>query len=402
MLRSIKTALCGLLALLTATAAGCTGTAPDATTAPAATTTVETEPVTLPVTTAPAGASTDSAFEGDSAVSYNELEIKKNINEIESAFDELLDTHHFAGSVYAKVGNDFEYIKTRGFANQGAHLDNSIYRSSYGGSLTKLFTATAVMKLAEEKKLSLNDTLDKYFAGCTYGKEVTIRQLLTMTSGIPNYVSRKSEMTPNAHLKGTLSGDDYEKNKATILSWILSQPLGKVKDGNFEFSDSNYYLLGEIIGSVSQMPYETYMSEHIFKPALMNKTGFEADDATTRPYDSTPEAATLLYEGVGYSALGVITNVSDLLKFIEAFTGGTLISETSVREMMTDNGTGYGCGAFVSGDCFSCIGEIDAYSAKLSFSTDKRKIFAAMSNYKDTDTNLIHRVFRNYLVKYSH
>ncbi len=175
-----------------------------------------------------------------------------------------------------------------------------------------------------------------------------------------------------------------------------------MKDGNFEFSDSNYYLLGEIIGSVSQMPYETYMSEHIFKPALMNKTGFEADDATTRPYDSTPEAATLLYEGVGYSALGVITNVSDLLKFIEAFTGGTLISETSVREMMTDNGTGYGCGAFVSGDCFSCIGEIDAYSAKLSFSTDKRKIFAAMSNYKDTDTNLIHRVFRNYLVKYSH
>ena len=402
MLRSIKTALCGLLALLTATAAGCTGTAQDATTAPSAITTAATEPVTFPATTAPVSASADSAFEGDSAVSYNELEIKKNINEIESAFDKLLDARHFSGSVYAKVGNDFEYIKTRGFANQGAHLDNSIYRSSYGGSLTKLFTATAVMKLAEEKKLSLNDTLDKYFAGCTYGKEVTIRQLLTMTSGIPNYVSRKSEMTPNAHLKGTLSGDDYEKNKATILSWILSQPLGKVKDGNFEFSDSNYYLLGEIIGSVSQMPYETYMSEHIFKPALMNKTGFEADDATTRPYDSTPEAATLLYEGVGYSALGVITNVSDLLKFIEAFTGGTLISETSVREMMTDNGTGYGCGAFVSGDCFSCIGEIDAYSAKLSFSTDKRKIFAAMSNYKDTDTNLIHRVFRNYLVKYSH
>ena len=145
MLRSIKTALCGLLALLTATAAGCTGTAPDAPTAPAAPTPAATEPGTLPVTTAPAGASTDSAFEGDSAVSYNELEIKKNINEIESAFDELLDTHHFAGSVYAKVGNDFEYIKTRGFANQGAHLDNSIYRSSYGGSLTKLFTATAVM-----------------------------------------------------------------------------------------------------------------------------------------------------------------------------------------------------------------------------------------------------------------
>lgn len=402
MLRSIKTALCCLLAALTATAAGCTGAAQDVTTAPSPATAAATEPVTLPPDANPGGASADSAFYGDSAVSYDELEIKKNINEIETAFDELLDTHHFSGSVYAKVGNDFEYIKTRGFANQGAHLDNSIYRSSYGGSLTKLFTAAAVMKLAEEKKLSLDDTLDKYFSGCAYGSKVTIRQLLTMTSGIPNYIARQRVIAPNDHLKDTLSGDDYEKNKATILSWILSQPLGEVKKGTFAFSDSNYYLLGEIIGSVSQMPYETYMTEQIFKPALMNKTGFEADDATTRPYDSRPETATLLYEGVGYSALGVITNVSDLLKFIEAFTGGTLISEESVREMMNDSGTGYGCGAFVSGDCLACVGEIDAYSAKLSFSVDKQKIFAAMSNYEETDTNLIHRVFRNYLAKYSH
>lgn len=402
MLRSIKTALCCLLAALTATAAGCAGTVQDATTAPLSTAASATEPDTQPATVDQPDASADSAFEGDSAVSYDELEIKKNINEIETAFDELLDTHHFSGSVYAKVGNDFEYIKTRGFANQGAHLDNSIYRSSYGGSLTKLFTAAAVMKLAEEKKLSLDDTLDKYFSGCAYGSKVTIRQLLTMTSGIPNYIARQRVIAPNDHLKDTLSGDDYEKNKATILSWILSQPLGEVKKGTFAFSDSNYYLLGEIIGSVSQMPYETYMTEQIFKPALMNKTGFEADDATTRPYDSRPETATLLYEGVGYSALGVITNVSDLLKFIEAFTGGTLISEESVREMMNDSGTGYGCGAFVSGDCLACVGEIDAYSAKLSFSADKRKIFAAMSNYEETDTNLIHRVFRNYLAKYSH
>ena len=402
MLRSIKTALCCLLAALTATAAGCTGTSQDATTAPSVTVTAATEPVTQPTAAVPEDATADSAFEGDSAVSYDELEIKKNINEIENVFDKLLDTHHFSGSVYAKVGNDFEYIKTRGFADRGAHLDNSIYRSSYGGSLTKLFTATAVMKLAEEKKLSLDDTLDKYFSGCAYGKEVTIRQLLTMTSGIPNYVERQSVIAPNDHLKGNLSGDDYEKNKATILSWILSQPLGEVKEGAFAFSDSNYYLLGEIIGSVSQTPYETYMNEQIFKPALMNKTGFEADDATTRPYESKPETATLLYEGVGYAALGVITNVSDLLKFIEAFTGGTLISEASVKEMMNDGGTGYGFGAFVSGDRLSCIGVIDAYSAKLSFSTDKRKIFAAMSNYEETDTNLIHRVFRNYLAKYSH
>ena len=98
--------------------------------------------------------------------------------------------------------------------------------------------------------------------------------------------------------------------------------------------------------------------------------------------------------------MGVITNVSDVLKFIDALSSRQLIGEKALKEMTTDAGSGYGCGAYISGDRVSCSGEIDAYSVKLSFTLDKRLIFAAMSNYAASDPSLLHRVFSNYLSKY--
>ena len=282
--------------------AGCTAAPKQESSAPvsAASSVTQPAPATVdePVAeTVPA--SPDSAIADEGNITYNELEIKKNLSEIESKLDRLIDDQHFMGSVYTKVGNDFDYIKAKGFANQGAHVENSIYRSGYVGSLTKLFTATAVMKLAEEKVLSLDDTLDRYFSSCIYGKDVTIRQLLTMTSGIPNYLTREpvrgSAVTLNSDLRDKISADGAdENNKSTILSWILSRQLQKDKVGRFDFSDSNYYLLGEIIGAAADEPYETYLTEEIFKPIYMNKTGFDPEYVTARPYESRQETAALL------------------------------------------------------------------------------------------------------------
>ncbi len=404
MLSSVKQCGCLLLAAMTVLLSGCgaaSSNEPETTAATAATHTVTqppatvSEPVSAPVST------DDSAYLDEGDISYNTLDIKTNINEIETTLDDFIEAQHFMGALYAKIGNDFEYVKAKGFANQGTHIENSIYRSFYAGSITQLFTAVAVMKLQEEKKLSLDDTLEKYFSGCVYGKEVTIRQLLTMTSGIPDYLTDSDgKKTVAPDLNGKLTQDDDEKNKATILSWILSQPREKVKKGAFAYSESNYYLLGEIIGTVTQTPYEAYLAEAVFQPADMNKTGFEPDETTARPYDSREDTALLCNAAVGYSAAGVITNISDLLKFIDALLAGQIIDKAGVKEMLTDHGSGYGYGAYVRGSYVSCAGKTDAYSAKLGFNTDKSQIFAAMSNYTDADPGLLHRSFRNYLLKF--
>lgn len=405
MFRSIKQLLCLLLTVLFLLS-GCTGSQQESDSVPSSQATAAVAVTTAATTVSDTtnAATGDSAMTDDGDITYDDVEIKKNLNEIENTLNQLIDRHNFMGTVYAKVGNDFEYIKAKGFANQGAHIENSIYRGNYAGSVTKLFTAVAVMQLAEAKKLRLDDTLDRYFSGCAYGREVTVRQLLTMTSGIPNYLSHGSEQNSVVGLipalRDKIAPDDYDKNKATILSWILSQPRTDHAADAFFYSDSNYYLLGEIIAAAAQMPYEAYLSEHIFQPCGMKKTGFEADASTARPYESRQTTKQLLYDGVGYASLGVITGISDLLKFIDALAANQLISEQSLRLMMTDNGSGYGFGVYISGSRASCIGEIDAYRVKLSFTADKSQIFAAMTNYSESDPNIIHRVFRNYLVKY--
>ena len=397
---------CLLLALPVLFAAGCgnddksSAPATEPTTVAAETTapTVATEPVATMrddlVSTA------DSAQVDEGKASFNTLEIKRNLTEIESTLDDYVETYDFRGALYAKVGNDFEHHKEKGAANQGAHIDNSIYRGYYTGSVTKLFTATAVMKLKEEKGLDLDSTIEKYFPKYAHAKDITIRQLLTMTSGVPNYIDRESGMCPVPELEAKLGNEESsEKLHSAVLDWILSQEL-RGEAGEYYYSDSNYFLLGDIIAAESKMSYENYINTVISKPSFLSKTGFKADDSTARPYQSDAHSAVLLREGVGYSSLGLISNVSDLLKFIDTLMSYQIVSPDSLAEMFKDYGNGFGYGAYINGNRVSCMGKIDAFSSKLSFTADRSQIFVGLSNYSDCDPNFIHRMFRNYMVQY--
>lgn len=372
---------------------------------------VETQPTTQEETTYPVAttvppmpASPDS-LPDDSNLKLNNVEIKNNLNEIESTIDNLQSYHGFEGALYTKIGNDFEYLNATGIANKGAHINNSVYTRFYTGSLTKVMTAVAVMKLSEEKKLSLDDTLGKYFPDCAYAKSVTVRQLLTMTSGIPDYVrtsdiaAGEKALTPALAAKVS-SDNTAEKNRAEILGWILSQKRSGDKEAPYAFSDSNYFLLGEIVAKTSGKSYEEYLNEEIFHPLYMTKTGFASDESTARPYNGSQHGAQLLYQGVGYASFGMISNVSDLLKLIDGLLSYQIITQDSLKAIMTDYGNGWGYGAYVNGNRLSALGSVDAYSAKLSFTTDKSQIFVALTNNADCDPNFIHRLLRNYLVKY--
>ncbi len=406
MFKNLKPLLCVCLcAAFLLAGCGSGNTEQKETTAPAEATTQP--PTTIPsATTVPdMPASPDSAKLDDGKIKLDNMKIKENLNEIESTLDNLLSYHQFLGTVYAKVGTDFEYLNANGVANKGAHINNSVYTRFYTGSVTKLVTAIAVMQLHEQNKLRLDNTLDVYFPDCAYAKNVTVKQLLTMTSGIPNYVDRDGNTAGFKTLKPSLQekldgGSSYQSNKAQILEWILSQPLQTEGEPVFYYSDSNFYLLGEIVAQVGGESYEDYVSAHIFQPLFMTKSGFTSDESTARSYSSYGSSGQLLYDGVGYSSLGFVTNVSDLLKLIDGVTSHQIISEKSLREITTDYGSGFGYGVFVNGDRVSCMGSVDAYTSKLSFTADKSQMFIALSNYAHRDPNYIHRLFRNYLLKF--
>ena len=337
--------------------------------------------------------------------SYNYLLIKQDSDDITAKLDKIISDKKYKGTTYLKIGNDFEYINANGDASADKHMTNSIDTCYYAGSVTKQFTAAAVLKLCEDKKLSLSDTIDKFFPSFKNSDKITVRNLLTMTSGIKNYVKRDNEtdsviiLNPEIEEK-TLKDNSEKENKNIILNWIFTQDLSFEPDSEFMYSDSNYYLLGEIIEKASGESYEKYLEENIFKPLGMNSSSFEPGEKTAVSYQGTNSNDSLLYSGVGYSSMVLISNISDLLKWVDGLLDGAVLSEESLEQMFTPYKENYAMGFYVYGNKLSHTGRTEDYNSMLSFTKDKSEIFVSLSNYAYSDSAYIYRLFKNSLKNY--
>lgn len=337
---------------------------------------------------------------------YDYLSIKQKTADITSDFDGYVAERRFKGVIYAKLGNDFEYLSATGASDTIKRRNNSINTRYRVGSLTKQMTAAAVLILADSGKLKVTDTIDRYFPDYEYGGDITIDDLLNMTSGIPNYIVRSDISNYAAYLHIAFSDDIKEdnsakENKEIILDWILSQELHFEPSTAFEFSDSNYYLLGEIIAQASGESYEDFITTALFKPLSMNATSFEPDDDLAVPYDGNEEGALLYRDGVGYAACGVISSISDLLKWADGIFYDKLLSDEAINKMRAEGKFGYSCGMYISGDRLSASGRCGAYSSTLSYTTDKNEIYISLSNYNYSDPSYLRGLFRRYLSRYA-
>ncbi len=376
----------------------------------------ETEPATqattAPATVAPTTAAPATKDSADGQ-GYNYVAIKKKSGEIISQFDKIVETKNFNGTIYMKLGNDFEYLSSKGAANSNKHIDNSINTTFYIGGITKQFTAAAVLMLSEKKKLSLDDTLDKYFPDYEAGGKVTVKQLLNMTSGINTYVLHNDITTPSNYLIGDLDekvkeDNSAKENKELILDWIFSQKLIFAPGTKFDESESNYFLLGEIIEQASGMSYADYLKTAIFAPLGMGSSNFEPDEKMALAYDKAANTKSLNYKGVGYSAFGMISNVSDLLKWTDGLLNNQVLAPASFKLMFSnqvsgikDNKISYGFGVKMNGKTAFINGKYDAFGSILSYNTDKSEIFVSLTNYTASDNKAIRDNFKKVLQKYS-
>ncbi len=376
----------------------------------------ETEPATqattAPATVAPTTAAPATKDSADGQ-GYNYVAIKKKSGEIISQFDKIVEAKNFNGTIYMKLGNDFEYLSSKGAANSNKHIDNSINTRFYIGGITKQFTAAAVLMLSEKKKLSLDDTLDKYFPDYEAGGKVTVKQLLNMTSGINTYVLHNDITTPSNYLIGDLDekvkeDNSAKENKKLILDWIFSRKLIFAPGTKFDESESNYFLLGEIIEQASGMSYADYLKTAIFAPLGMGSSNFEPDEKTALAYDKAANTKSLNYKGVGYSAFGMISSVSDLLKWTDGLLNNQVLTPASFKLMFSnqvsgikDNKISYGFGVKMNGKTAFINGKYDAFGSILSYNTDKSEIFVSLTNYTASDNKAVRDNFKKVLQKYS-
>ena len=376
----------------------------------------ETEPATqattAPATVAPTTAAPATKDSADGQ-GYNYVAIKKKSGEIISQFDKIVEAKNFNGTIYMKLGNDFEYLSSKGAANSNKHIDNSINTRFYIGGITKQFTAAAVLMLSEKKKLSLDDTLDKYFPDYEAGGKVTVKQLLNMTSGINTYVLHNDITTPSNYLIGELDekvkeDNSAKENKELILDWIFSQKLIFAPGTKFDESESNYFLLGEIIEQASGMSYADYLKTAMFAPLGMGSSNFEPDEKMALAYDKAANTKSLNYKGVGYSAFGMISSVSDLLKWTDGLLNNQVLAPASFKLMFSnqvsgikDNKISYGFGVKMNGKTAFINGKYDAFGSILSYNTDKSEIFVSLTNYTASDNKAVRDNFKKVLQKYS-
>jgi len=218
------------------------------------------------------------------------------------------------------------------------------------GSLTKQFTAVAILHLAEQGKLSLTDSIQKYvkeFPVKPY--RITIENLLTQTSGIINYQAIE-------HPDAAKVRENY--TPAQGIDYFKDEPLLFKPGTKFDYSNSNYYLLGYIIEQVTEKSYQKYLKEELLEPIGLLYTDYI--DTRQRShnmasgysrYKNKWEIAELQNETTLYAAGGLVSNVTDLLKWHRALVEGRLISKSLLKKAFAsyrlEGGTlseyGYGC-----------------------------------------------------------
>ena len=221
--------------------------------------------------------------------------------------------------------------KAYGSADLEWNVPNTVDTKFVLASISKYFTAIAVMQLVERNKLSLDDHLSKFFPSYPQGEKVTIHMLLTHTSGLP------------------LDFDDLYMNstivtKDSAIAYLKKQPYLFSPGSNCKYSNVGYFLLSQIIEKASQQTYEAFLKEHIFDKAGMSNTGVCNNDSII------PKKARVYYRnGNGYAHNpyinwnlnigldGIYSTVDDLYKLDRAFSGEKLLSNASKSLMTTQH-----------------------------------------------------------------
>ncbi|WP_308465765.1 serine hydrolase domain-containing protein [Rathayibacter soli] len=254
------------------------------------------------------------------------------------------------------------------------------------GSVTKTFVATAVLQLADQGKLSLDDPIDDYVAGVPNGTHITLRELITMTSGLGNYAGDPQWYSD------ALSQPERQWTPRELLDVAYSMPTSFPPGTNWEYSNTNYILLGQVIEYVTGKPWEDVVTEQILKPLHLTSTQLPTGNIMPSPHangythdtiaiiGATPTNAwtdaTDFTPSCAGAAGSMISRVGDLLTWGRALaTGQGMLPTPAQVQRLSSFGSTHGFGAgFFYGDGLECSngwighgGTITGYNTELRY-----------------------------------
>ncbi len=319
---------------------------------------------------------------------------------IQEYADKQLEKYNINGVLYVTKNGKVVAQSARGTANTSEDKEVTIDTLFPIGSNSKQFCAVAIFMLKEQGVLSLDDTLSKYFPEYTAGAKVTIKQMLTMRSGIRDFQEGAfRDFVP-------VTDGTQEENQQMILDWLNTKTLRNKPGSDYDYSNTNMLLLSMIIEQVTGDSYENFIKENIFVPLGMVNSGFYEElknhpDLCENTYPDLPSViSTVDTRGCFQGSGDLVSNAVDMDKWSSSLRNCTLISEESLKEMTTvwtknietTNGisVGYGCGIKVLADeVVGHRGFIDTYvSATLSCFDENVNVFVVTNNDQSLKTDM--------------
>ncbi|WP_229664897.1 serine hydrolase domain-containing protein [Polaribacter pacificus] len=274
---------------------------------------------------------------------FSRSETAKLKHKLDSLLKRINKRNDFHGSILVAKNGKLAYQNQIGFADfqkKKPLTENSAFQLA---SVSKQFTAAAIMILKERNQLQLNDTVTKYFPNFPF-KQITIKNLLNHTAGLPKYF--------------WVAEHEWEKEKAPTnleMMQLLETSLATKyfsPGRRFDYSNTGYFVLASIIEKVTDLPFANFIKSSIFDPLQMSKSfvySFENDSIR-----SNQLTGYRLYKGwrhlkingtVNDAVVGdknIYATTEDLLKWILALNQGAIISKESLDLMYTKGETKYG------------------------------------------------------------
>jgi CubicO group peptidase (beta-lactamase class C family) len=316
-----------------------------------------------------------------SCTAYSQAPVSST-KRMQQVIQSYVDNKTFMGAVLVAEKDRILISQGYGSADLEWNIPNSAGTKFRIGSITKQFTAASILLLQERGKLKVDEPVKTYLpdAPKTWDK-ITLYNLLTHTSGIPNFTS----------LPEFQAFKQKERTPDEIVAFFRDRPMDFEPGTKFAYSNSNYILLGRIIEKLSGETYAEFLRKNIFTPLGMTESGADNSAAILpqRAQGYSPRQGLLVHAdqtlmSIPFAAGCLYSTVGDLLKWERGLFRGKVLSPASLQAMTTPFKNEYGLGVFhrdaTQHSVITHNGSIDGFDARLNFYPDRQLTVVVLGN----------------------
>lgn len=279
------------------------------------------------------------------------------MNKRADQINKLLIENEFNGTVCIRRSKETVYEAAYGYADFEHGLKNAMDTTFFTASITKQFTAAAILLLSEAGKIGLDDKINKFIGFYQHSDKIRIRNLLNMSSGIPDYQNdiihpryveeeKSSKLSKEDFFYYATDGMNRCYLYSDVLELIQGEPLLYDPGTKLSYSNSNYQILGYIIGLLSGMSYEEFIRQNILQPLHMENTHLDGLNADAQSYMEFSGVRNIMGRSRCRGADGsIVSNAYDMCKWLDAALYEKLLKKSSWKEcfhFISDQDTSFG------------------------------------------------------------